>query len=244
MQQRADCSPVKNANPKLATADSRLYNFCRSAGLIAHARRTRMMPGLNKPFRLPAILSIIAATFAVYWPSLQNKFVWDDTALILRDPFIRSWRLIPEGFRHFLFTDATSSNFYRPVQRLTYTFDYALYAFQPGGYHLTSIILHAAAAVALFFLVQKLIARAGVRTPRKTTSSHGSRRWRGRCIRCIRRRSATSPDGRMCSRLCSDSAGCISAFGRWRKNRVPSRGLPRVVSSWRCSQRKAASPSC
>ena len=134
--------------------------LCRSAGLIGFAQ-TRMMAALNKPFRLPAILSIIAATFAVYWPSLRNQFVWDDTALILRDPFIRSWRLIPWGIGHFLFTDATPSNFYRPIQRLTYTFDYALYAFDPWGYHLTSILLHAAAAVALFFFVQKLIERAG-----------------------------------------------------------------------------------
>lgn len=117
---------------------------------------------MNLRIRLPAVLSIVVATFAVYWPSLGNKFVWDDTALILRDPFIRSWRLIPQGIGHFLFTDATPSDFYRPLQRITYTFDYALYGFKsPWGYHLTSIVLHAAAAVMLFFLVQKLITRAG-----------------------------------------------------------------------------------
>ena len=33
-----------------------------------------MMSALNKSFRLPAILSIIAAAFAVYWPSLLNQF--------------------------------------------------------------------------------------------------------------------------------------------------------------------------
>ena len=86
--------------------------------------------------------------FFVYWPALRNGFVWDDTALCLRDPLIRSWRLIPEGFRHFLFLDATASNFYRPLQRLTFTADYQLYAFtQPWGWHLTSIAIHAAAAV-------------------------------------------------------------------------------------------------
>ena len=97
------------------------------------------------------------ATFLVYWPALRNGFVWDDTALCFRDPLIRSWRLIPEGFRHFLFLDATASNFYRPLQRLTFTADYQLYAFaQPWGWHLTSIAIHAAAAVALFFLLRKL----------------------------------------------------------------------------------------
>ena len=66
-----------------------------------------------------AALLIIAGVFASYAPALRDGFVWDDTALILRDPLIRSWRLIPEGFNHFLFVDATASDFYRPLQRLT-----------------------------------------------------------------------------------------------------------------------------
>lgn len=93
----------------------------------------------------------------MYWPALRNGFVWDDTALVLRDPLIRSWRLIPEGFRHFLFLDATASDFYRPLQRVSFTADYALFGFgAPWGWHLTSICLHAAAAVALYFLGRKL----------------------------------------------------------------------------------------
>src|SRR6185503_20502097 len=91
--------------------------------------------------RVGAILVIIAATFLVYWPAQRNEFVWDDSALVQRDPLIRSWRLIPEGFRHFLFVDATASNFYRPLQRLTFTMDYAVWEFFPKGYHLTNIYL-------------------------------------------------------------------------------------------------------
>ena len=64
---------------------------------------------------------LLISVLASYAPAVRNGFVWDDTALILRDPLIRSWRLIPEGFNHFLFTDAAASDFYRPLQRLTYT---------------------------------------------------------------------------------------------------------------------------
>jgi tetratricopeptide (TPR) repeat protein len=116
---------------------------------------------LKKLSRTGAVLLIIAATLLVYWPALRNGFVWDDTALVLRDPLIRSWRLIPEGFRHFLFLDATASNFYRPIQRLTFVADYQLYGFDhPWGWHLTSILVHAGAAVALFFAIEKLLAMA------------------------------------------------------------------------------------
>ena len=112
-------------------------------------------------------LLILVAVFASYAPSLQNGFVWDDTALILRDPLIRSWRLIPEGFNHFLFVDATASDFYRPVQRLTYTLDYAAFAFRPGPYHLTSLLCHAGAAIALLFFAEELLLALSVETRRR-----------------------------------------------------------------------------
>ncbi len=125
------------------------------------------------------------ATFLAYWPGLRNSFVWDDTALVLRDPLIRHWRQAPRAFGDFLFLDATASNFYRPMQRLTFTADYALWgiarshdeqyagvektgapatgdgediaaiqrAAQPG-WHFTSILIHALAAVALWRLLR------------------------------------------------------------------------------------------
>src|SRR3954454_9455925 len=93
---------------------------------------------------------LVLFVLAAHAPALRATFVWDDTALLLRDPLIRSWRLIPEGFQHFLFVDATPSNFYRPLQRVTYTDEYWAFGFRTGGYHCTNVSLHAAAAVAFF----------------------------------------------------------------------------------------------
>ncbi len=76
---------------------------------------------------------------------------------MLRDPLIRSWRLIPEGLQHFLFIDATPSNFYRPLQRLTYTLEYWAFAFRPGPYHFTNILLHAGATIAFFVFALTLL---------------------------------------------------------------------------------------
>ena len=109
-----------------------------------------------------AVLIVFAAVFISYAPAMRNGFVWDDTALILRDPLIRSWRLIPEGFNHFLFIDATPSDFYRPVQRLSYTMDYAAAGFRPAFYHATSIFWHALAAIGLFLFAEELLAGFGV----------------------------------------------------------------------------------
>ncbi|HEV2803319.1 MAG TPA: tetratricopeptide repeat protein [Chthoniobacterales bacterium] len=120
-----------------------------------------------KKFLLPLLLAV--AVFATYAATLRNEFVWDDTALILRDPLIRSWQLIPEAFQHFLFTDATPSDFYRPIQRLTYLADYAAFVFKPAGYHFTSILCQLGAALALFLLATELL--------RGWNVEEGKRRW-------------------------------------------------------------------
>jgi len=137
---------------------------------------------MSRPARLISVFVIMLTTFVAYWPAMRNSFVWDDTALVLRDPTIRSWRLAPDAFREFLFLDATASNFYRPVQRLTFMADYALWgiarpeasktaaktgapdtgdgadlaavqsAAQPG-WHFSSVLAHALAALALRWLL-------------------------------------------------------------------------------------------
>ena len=109
-----------------------------------------------------AALFIFVAVLAAYAPAAHNGFVWDDTALVLRDPLIRSWRLIPEGFNHFLFVDATASDFYRPIQRLTYTLEYGAFSFAPAAYHITNVLLHSAAAIALLFFADELLRASGV----------------------------------------------------------------------------------
>ena len=105
-------------------------------------------------FGLVFLLAIL-----VYLPSLASDFVWDDAALVQRDPLIRSWRLISEVFDHFLFLDATGSDFYRPLQRLSYLVDYHIFGLQPWGYHLTSALVHALAAGMLFLLAREMTRR-------------------------------------------------------------------------------------
>src|SRR6202162_5203953 len=121
-----------------------------------------------------AVLILVVAVFISYAPAVRNGFVWDDTALILRDPLIRSWQLIPEGFNHFLFVDATASDFYRPIQRLSYTIDYAAFAFQPGPYHLTSLVWHSLAAIALLFFAEELLSAFGIECRRRQLIALGA----------------------------------------------------------------------
>jgi tetratricopeptide (TPR) repeat protein len=110
---------------------------------------------------------LVLFSLGAYAPALRNGFVWDDQALVLRDPLVRSWHLINEGFAHFLFTDAAASDFYRPLQRATYTLDYAAFFLSPMGYHLVSILWHAAAAVALFYFAEEFLATCKMESTRR-----------------------------------------------------------------------------
>jgi tetratricopeptide (TPR) repeat protein len=126
---------------------------------------------VKKPW---AVLILLAAVFISYAPAARNGFIWDDTALILRDPLIRSWQLIPEGFNHFLFVDATASDFYRPIQRLSYTIDYAGFAFRPGPYHVTSLVWHSLAGIALLFFAEELLLAFGIERRRRQLIALGA----------------------------------------------------------------------
>ena len=113
-----------------------------------------------------SILILLGAVLLAYAPALWNGFVWDDTALVLRDPLIRSPWLMGEGFRHFLFIDATASDFYRPFQRVVYTGAYALGGFTPWIFHLASLLIHGAAAVALYEFARRLLEQGGGDSPK------------------------------------------------------------------------------
>ena len=138
-----------------------------SANLHRAPERPARSWARGRNLALVLALALGAAALATYAPALRDGFVWDDHALILRDPLIRSWRLIGEGFSHFLFTDATASDFYRPLQRLSYTIDYAAFFLSPGGYHLVSVLWHAAAGIAFFFFAEEFLGRLGVQSQRR-----------------------------------------------------------------------------
>lgn len=93
---------------------------------------------------------------AARFPSLQGQLVWDDTWLVRDNPFIKSALLIPESFRHFLSLDTPSAH-YRPVQNISYFFDYLIWNADPYGYHLSNLFWHVGSGILLYFLLRRLL---------------------------------------------------------------------------------------
>jgi tetratricopeptide (TPR) repeat protein len=108
--------------------------------------------------RLLAYLLIALAGIIVYANTFGNEFVYDDLALVVKNDYIKSWQHIPSIFTTDLFSGAgESSNFYRPIQALSYTFDYSLWRLTPVGYHLSNLLFHILNACLVFALIDFLL---------------------------------------------------------------------------------------
>ena len=94
--------------------------------------------------------------FAVHFPSLQGQLIWDDQYLAHDNPFIKSPLLILESFRHYLFLDSFSAH-YRPVQNISYIFDYLVWNTDTYGFHLSNIFWHVGSGILLYLLLRKLL---------------------------------------------------------------------------------------
>lgn len=92
----------------------------------------------------------------IHAPALQGQRIWDDQYLSHDNPFIKSPLLIGEAFRHHLFLDSLSAH-YRPVQNISFVFDYFFWNTDEFGFHLTNTLLHAGASILLYFLLRYLI---------------------------------------------------------------------------------------
>jgi protein O-mannosyl-transferase len=102
----------------------------------------------------PAI--VVVAVLAVFWPALGNQFVnWDDDMNVTENPRFRG--LSPAHLR-WMFTTVHGGH-YQPLSWLSLAFDYRGWGMNPFGYHLTSVLLHAANALLLYFLIRALLGR-------------------------------------------------------------------------------------
>jgi tetratricopeptide (TPR) repeat protein len=99
-------------------------------------------------------LAIAAATVAAYLPVLDNGFVnYDDDLYILNNPHVK--RGLGAETVAWAFTTFRGANWF-PLTWLSWAVDFALYDGDPAGFHLTSLILHVANAVLLFFAFERL----------------------------------------------------------------------------------------
>lgn len=108
---------------------------------------------------LPRRASFLAAALAallaagVYLGSLDNPFVYDDLDTVVANP-----SLVDVSNLRFVLTHSP----FRPVVNASYAIDRAVWGPEPFGFHLTSLLLHIAAVVLLYFVVLRALREARV----------------------------------------------------------------------------------
>lgn len=100
------------------------------------------------------ILVLALVTVVVFAASLNNSFVWDDKFLVVNNPYVKNLSYLPEIFSTQLYTGShMHSNFYRPLELLSFAVDYSIWHLNPFGYHLTSLLLHAGNVILVYFIL-------------------------------------------------------------------------------------------
>ncbi len=106
------------------------------------------------------IILIAISCLLPYFNTLFAHFVWDDNIFIVSNPYMHSFKFLPQ----FFFQDfwkvgiqTTNSGYYRPLLAASFMLDYAIWGVRPFGYHLTNLILHILGGILIFLFVEMLL---------------------------------------------------------------------------------------
>ena len=127
---------------------------------MQEGRQRTHSPPLFEKQTLWAMGCLSLLIFMSYSNSLTNAFLFDDLNIVVENVFIRNWHFLPRIFSQRLLSGAGApTDFYRPLQTVTYLLDYQAWGLNPIGYHLTNIILHLANATLFYLLIFRVTRR-------------------------------------------------------------------------------------
>ncbi len=99
-------------------------------------------------------LVLAAITLAVFGQTAWHQFInFDDDEYVVNNPAVTqglTFQGVAWAFTHF-----HAANWH-PLTWLSHMLDCELYGLQPGGHHLTNVLLHTGAAMALFLALQRM----------------------------------------------------------------------------------------
>ncbi len=123
------------------------------------AKRSRQ----HRERRAVYLLLLVAINLALFLPSMNGDFLWDDKYFISENPsllgggFIRSFLSSPFGGFSGLDENSVSQDrvmrFYRPLVSLSYWLDFQAWGLNPAAFHLTNILIHIANVISLFYIL-------------------------------------------------------------------------------------------
>jgi protein O-mannosyl-transferase len=112
---------------------------------------------LNLEIILVALLILL--TLICYANMLTNSFVYDDQQQILQNPYIKSWKFLPEIFGSTVWSfvgEVGATNYYRPLMTLSFLVLWTIFGPIPFGFHLFSLVLQIAVVLMVFYAGRQL----------------------------------------------------------------------------------------
>ncbi len=107
----------------------------------------------------PLGAALVLAVGVSFAPTLTNDFVnWDDDVNLIDNTAFRGFDW--SALRWMLTT--TLGGHYQPLTWLSFALDHALFGMDARGYHLTSLVLHAANTLLVWLVLQTLLRRLAV----------------------------------------------------------------------------------
>lgn len=111
---------------------------------------------MSRNVRLGIAVAIVVATVAAYLPALRAGFVWNDDTYLSENPTLDA----PNALS-LIWTEPKASEQYYPLVFTTFWLEKQLWGLRPFGYHLVNVLLHAASALLLWWLLHRLGLPAG-----------------------------------------------------------------------------------
>jgi tetratricopeptide (TPR) repeat protein len=98
------------------------------------------------------LAALILVTFAAYYPTLGNGFVWDDDRYVEQNYQLRTLK----GLERIWLEPLKAEPQYYPLTHTTLWVEYHFWRLRAFGYHLDNLALHAAGAVLLWRILRRL----------------------------------------------------------------------------------------
>jgi len=112
-----------------------------------------------KQERFLLALFLVVATVAVYFPVVHHPFVnYDDMVYVVNNPHIQSglgWETISWACTAFYQFN------WHPLTWLSHAIDVQMYQLQPGGHHVSNLILHVLNVLLLFWVLSRATGHVG-----------------------------------------------------------------------------------
>jgi protein O-mannosyl-transferase len=106
------------------------------------------------------IAILLLVTCLCYANMVTNGFVYDDDQQILQNPYVKSWKFVPEIFSTTVWSfvgHAGATNYYRPLMTLTFLALWKLFGDASSGFHLFCLAMHLAVVLMVYLVGLRLL---------------------------------------------------------------------------------------